>query len=94
MTSKFLSVFLLKVRLLVGSCSILVLFLLEVEFRLPPKMSKPRPLVVFDFDHTLLDVNSDVEIQKLLPGTFIVFSLHDGFGGFIAVNLSSGWVGV
>lgn len=26
------------------------------------------PLVVFDFDHTLLDCNTDVEIQKLSPG--------------------------
>jgi len=29
----------------------------------------PKSLVVFDFDHTLLNVNSDIEIQKLLPGT-------------------------
>ena len=34
-------------------------------------MSKGVPLVVFDFDHTLLDVNSDVEIQKLLPGLYL-----------------------
>lgn len=36
------------------------------------KMKPQVPLVVFDFDHTLLDVNSDVEIQKLFPGNFII----------------------
>ena len=38
------------------------------------KMTQKIPLIVFDFDHTLLDVNSDVEIQKLLPGKF--FRIH------------------
>ena len=26
------------------------------------------PLLVFDFDHTITDLNTDVEVQKLAPG--------------------------
>ena len=26
------------------------------------------PLLVFDFDHTIADLNTDVEVQKLAPG--------------------------
>ena len=26
------------------------------------------PLLVFDFDHTVTDLNTDVEVQKLAPG--------------------------
>ncbi len=37
------------------------------------KMNPQVPLVVFDFDHTLLDANSDVEIHKLFPGNFILY---------------------
>ena len=33
------------------------------------KMEKrKRILAVFDFDHTLIDLNTDVEVQKLSPG--------------------------
>lgn len=31
-------------------------------------MAVKVPLVVFDFDHTLLDCNTDVEVRKLSPG--------------------------
>ena len=30
--------------------------------------SQPGPLLVFDFDHTITDLNTDVEVQKLAPG--------------------------
>ena len=31
-------------------------------------MSAPvGPLLVFDFDHTITDLNTDVEVQKLAP---------------------------
>ena len=29
---------------------------------------EPGPLLVFDFDHTITDLNTDVEVQKLAPG--------------------------
>jgi len=44
----------------------------NIEETNPPQsntdMSCSIPLVVFDFDHTLVDCNTDVEIQKLCPG--------------------------
>jgi len=30
--------------------------------------SQTGPLLVFDFDHTITDLNTDVEVQKLAPG--------------------------
>lgn len=48
------------------------------------KMKPQVPLVVFDFDHTLLDVNSDVEIQKLFPDGKVPEDLE-------AVNKEQGW---
>merc|ERR1719442_396022 len=32
------------------------------------EMSFVGPLLVFDFDHTITDLNTDVEVQKLAPG--------------------------
>ena len=49
-------------------------------------MTQKIPLIVFDFDHTLLDVNSDVEIQKLLPGKFfrihLIVKLHGKYNSY------------
>lgn len=59
-------------------------------------MTQKIPLIVFDFDHTLLDVNSDVEIQKLLPGKFfrihLIVKLHSKYNSYrreLPVQMSS-----
>ena len=45
------------------------------------------PLLVFDFDHTIADLNTDVEVQKLAPGGEVPASSElRGRRGFNAVK--------
>ena len=47
------------------------------------------PLLVFDFDHTITDLNTDVEVQKLAPGGEIPASSE--MRGLYSDKVSSDW---
>lgn len=56
------------------------LLVLPAEDRRKSKMSFKRILAAFDFDHTIVDKNSDIVIQQLIPDGSIpddTYAMHD-----------------